>query len=358
MKLGGLAEHDPLPKVVSVIASREIALKAMLCTHYGLPEELELRELPSPEAGPGKVVVRTKACGVNFPDVLMIQDKYQFRPALPFAPGGEIAGVVKETGEGVSALKPGDKVIAFTGSGGFAEEVLVDAARCIPMPESLDFAVAASFFTAYGTSYYALKDRAHLKPGETLVVLGAAGGVGLAAVEIGKAMGARVVAGASSEEKVALAKRYGADDGFVYPSGPLSRDQQKALTDQIKKLTGGKGADVLYDPVGADYAEPALRAMNWEGRYLVVGFAAGDIPRVPLNLMLLKSCQIVGVFWGAALARDPEHGFTQLSELAVMIADGRLKPHVSSRIPLERAGDAIRMLMDRKAKGKVVVTMD
>jgi NADPH2:quinone reductase len=330
-------------------------MKAALCIQYGPPEDLVVREVPSPQAGKGQVVVTVKACGVNFPDVLMIQDKYQFRPTLPFSPGGEIAGIVKEIGEGVTSIRLGDKVIVSIGSGGFAEEAVADAARCVPMPDNLDFAVASSFFVTYGTSYYALRDRAHLKPGESLVVLGAAGGVGLSAVELGKVMGAKVIAGASSEEKVALARQHGADEGFVYPSGRLSRDQQKALSDDIKRLTGGNGADVLYDPVGGDYAEPALRAMNWDGRYLVIGFASGDIPRVPLNLTLLKSCQIVGVFWGASVMRDPKTGLAALAELTGWIADGKLKPHVSAKIPLARAGEAIRLLMDRKAQGKVVV---
>jgi len=318
---------------------------------------MEYGDLPDPKAGKNQVVVSVKACGVNFPDVLLIQDKYQFRPQLPFPPGGEVAGIVKEVGEGVTAVKPGDRVMASMGNGGFVEEGVVDASRCIPMPDNLDFDVAASFFTTYGTSYYALKDRGNLKPGEKLVVLGAAGGVGISAVEIGRAMGAYVVAGASTQEKVDLAKQYGAHEGFVYPTGKLSREQQKELSETIKKLTGGQGADVLYDPVGADYAEPALRAMNWDGRYLVIGFAAGEIPRVPLNLTLLKSCQIVGVFLGAAAARDPKSGNARLRELTDMIASGKLKPLVSERIPLARAGEAIRLLMDRKALGKVVVTM-
>ena len=330
-------------------------MKAALCTHYGPPEELEVKDVPSPRPGKGQVAITIKACGVNFPDVLLIQDKYQFKPTLPFAPGGEIAGIVKEAGEGVTNPKPGDAVIASIGHGGFAEEAIADAARCIAMPEGLDFAVASSFFITYGTSWHALKDRAVLKSGETLVVLGAAGGVGLAAVEIGHAIGARVIVGASTAEKVEFAKAHGADDGFVYPAGRLAKEQQKALTEDIKRLTGGNGADVLFDPVGGDYAEPALRAMNWGGRYLVIGFAAGEIPRVPLNLTLLKGCSIVGVFWGAAVARDPKKGFADLHEITRWIAEGRLKPHVSARIPLARAGEAIRLLMDRKAQGKVVV---
>jgi NADPH2:quinone reductase len=331
-------------------------MKAMLCKEYGPPETLVLSDVPSPKAGPAQIVVSVKACGVNFPDVLIIENKYQFKPPLPFAPGAEIAGVVKETGEGVTRFKPGDRVIASVGNGGMQEEVLIDPNRCIPMPDSMDFDVAAGLILTYGTSHYALKDRAKLQAGETLVVLGAAGGVGLAAVELGKVMGARVVAGASSQEKVDLAKKHGADDGFVYPSGKLTRDQQKEFSEQIKTATSGKGADVLYDPVGGDYAEPAVRAMNWEGRYLVIGFTAG-IPSVPLNLTLLKSCDIQGVFWGAFTARNPKRNQEHLAEIVRWTVEGKLKPHISERFPLARAGEAIRMLADRKAMGKVVVTM-
>ena len=333
-------------------------MKAMLCKAFGLPENLVLEEVPSPKPDKEQVLIGVKACGVNFPDVLIIQDKYQFKPALPFSPGGEVAGVVKAVGEGVTNVKVGDRVCASIGSGGFAEEVLADARRCIAVPENVGWDVASSFTITYGTSYHALKDRAQLKAGENLVVLGAAGGVGLAAVELGKIMGARVIAGASSQEKVDLAKSRGAVDGFVYPPTPLSRDQQKALSDTIKQLTGGQGADVLYDPVGDDYAEPALRAMNWDGRYLVIGFAAGNIPKVPLNLTLLKGCQIVGVFWGASTMRDLKGAHQNLADLMDMIAEGQLRPYVSARIPLARAGEAIRMLMDRKAQGKVVVVMN
>ncbi|MBI1330108.1 MAG: zinc-binding dehydrogenase [Alphaproteobacteria bacterium] len=332
-------------------------MKAVLCKEFGPPESLVLGDAPSPKPGKGQVVVSVKSCGVNFPDVLIIENKYQFKPPLPFSPGAEVAGVVKEVGEGVTSAKPGDRVIASTGWNGMAEEVVADAAKLISMPDAMDFDTGAGLVLTYGTSHYALKDRAYLKPGENLVVLGAAGGVGLAAVEIGKAMGARVVAGASSQEKVDLAMKHGADDGFVYPTGSLSRDQQKELSEVIKAKTGGKGADVLYDPVGADYAEPALRAMNWDGRYLVIGFAAGEIPRVPLNLTLLKSCQIVGVFWGAFTAREPKKNHENLAELVRWIAEGKIKPYISARFPLARAGEAIRMLADRKALGKVVVTV-
>lgn len=333
-------------------------MKAMLCKAYGPPENLVLEDVPAPVPGKGQVLIGVKACGVNFPDVLIIQDKYQFKPALPFSPGGEVAGVVKTLGEGVKNVKVGDRVCASIGNGGMAEEVCADARRCIPVPDNVPFDVASSWIITYGTSYHALKDRAQLRSGENLVVLGAAGGVGLAAVELGVVMDARVVAGASSQEKVDLAKSRGAANGFVYPNTPLSRDQQKAMSESIKSLTGGNGADVLYDPVGDDYAEPALRAMNWAGRYLVIGFAAGNIPKVPLNLTLLKGCSIVGVFWGASTVRDPKGAMSNLLEIMAMIATGELKPYVSERFPLARAGEAIRMLMDRKAQGKVVVTMD
>ena len=333
-------------------------MKAMLCLDYGPPESLVLCEVPSPSPGPGQVAVTIKACGVNFPDVLLIENKYQYKPPLPFAPGGEIAGIVKSVGEGVTQFKPGDRVIARIGSGGMQEEVAVDSGRCVAMPDGMDFESASSFALTYGTSHYALKDRARLKPGESLVVLGAAGGVGLACVELGKLMGARVIAAASSQDKVDLARRRGADDGFVYPGGPLSREQQREMSERIKVLTGGTGADVVCDPVGGDYSEAAIRAMNWEGRFLVIGFAAGDIPRIPLNLALLKSCDIVGVFYGDFAAREAKKNADNLAELARWIVAGRIKPYISARFPLARAAEAIRMLADRKAQGKVIVTMD
>jgi len=332
-------------------------MKAMLCEAFGPPEDLKLRDLPSPEPGPGQAVIAVKAAGVNFPDVLIIQNKYQFKPPLPFAPGAEVAGVVKSVGAGVTAVKPGDRVIGSIGWGGFAEEVVADAARLIPIPAAMDFVTASAVVLTYGTSHYALKDRAHLKAGETLLVLGAAGGVGLAAVELGKATGARVVAAVSSPDKAEVCRQHGADATLVYPKNPLDRDAQKKLTEDFKAACGPNGADVIYDPVGDDYAEPALRAIAWEGRYLVIGFAAGEIPRVPLNLTLLKSCQIVGVFWGAFAGREPKRNMANLEELMGLFAKGALKPHISATFPLERAGEAIRMVADRKAIGKVVVTM-
>ena len=331
-------------------------MKALLSERPGEPETLLLREVPDPQPGPGEVLVATRACGVNFPDFLIIQDKYQFRPERPFAPGAEIAGVVERVGEGVTNLKVGDRVIGSLLSGGMAEKAVLPVEKCLAMPDAMPFDEAAAFILTYATSYHALKDRASLKSGDTLLVLGAAGGVGLAAVELGHAMGARVIAAASSDDKVALAARHGADKGLVYPPGPFSKEGSKALADEFKRVCGEHGADVIYDPVGGDYADPALRAIAWEGRYLVVGFPAG-IPRLPLNLALLKSCQIVGVFWGGFARRDPAGSATNNRELLDLYAAGRIKPFVSERFPLERGGEAIRRLADRKATGKLVVTM-
>ena len=330
-------------------------MKAVLSKTVGGPDALVLADLPDPTPGPGEVVLDVKAVGVNYPDVLIIQDKYQFKPERPFAPGGEVSGVVSALGEGVTGLKIGQRVIGSTGWGGMAEKIALHAARCIPIPDAMPFDEAAAFIMTYGTSHYALKDRARIQPGESLLVLGAAGGVGLAAVELGKAMGAKVIAAASTQEKVDLAMKKGADAGIVYPSGPLDRAQQKTLSDEIKKAGGG-GVDVIYDGVGGDYAEPALRAMNWDGRFLVIGFPAG-IPAIPLNLTLLKSCQIVGVFWGAFTARDPKGNAANIQDLFRLYGDGKIRPHVSNAYPLEKAADAITELMERRATGKVVVTV-
>lgn len=329
-------------------------MKAVLCKQYGPPDSLVLEDVPSPKPDAGQVVISVKAAGVNFPDVLIIQNKYQFRPPLPFSPGGEVAGIVKEVGEGVTNVKVGDRVIGSTGWGGFAEEALAPAARCIPFPANIDFVQASAFVMTYGTSHHALKDRAHLKPGETLLVLGAAGGVGIAAVEIGKVMGARVVAAASTQAKVDFCIKQGADLGIVYPEGPLDRDAQKKLSEDLKKVLGGDGANVIYDGVGGDYAEPALRSIAWEGRYLVVGFPAG-IPSIPLNLTLLKGCQIVGVFWGAFTAREPKRNQENLAELMRWVKEEKLKPTVSKTYPLARAADALNDMAARKVMGKVVL---
>jgi len=332
-------------------------MKALLSKAVGGPETLVLDDLPDPKPLKGEVVIAVRAVGVNFPDVLIIEDKYQFKPERPFAPGGEIAGEVEAVGEGVTNLKVGDRVLAMTGWGGMAEKLAVDASRCIPVPPDMPFDVAAGFVMTYGTSIHALKDRAQLKAGETLLVLGAAGGVGLAAVELGKAMGARVVAAVSSDAKAAMARAHGADVTVVYPQGPFDKDGSKALAQQFKEACGPNGADVIYDPVGGGYAEPALRAIAWEGRYLVVGFPAG-IPSLPLNLTLLKSCQIVGVFWGAFAARDPKRNQANLMELLGMWKSGAIKPEISEHYPLERGGEAIQRLASRQAMGKVVVTVD
>ena len=321
----------------------------MLCKAWGPPESLVLEDVPQFHAEPGKVVVSVRACGVNFPDTLIIQNKYQFKPPLPFAPGGEVAGVVKEVGSGVQHVKVGDSVIAFTGSGGFAEEVLAEAARVIPMPAGMDFVTASAFVMTYGTSLHALRDRAKLQPGESLVVLGAAGGVGLAAVELGKLLGARVIAAASSPEKLAICKQHGADEVIDY-----SRED---LKERIRALVGEQGADVIYDPVGGQYSEPALRAMAWQGRYLVIGFAAGDIPRIPLNLPLLKGFSIVGVFWGSFLKHDPKGSQRALIDLLNWFKEGKLKPHISATYPLAQAARALNDVLERRVTGKVVVTM-
>ncbi|KAF1067616.1 NADPH:quinone oxidoreductase family protein [Variovorax sp.] len=325
-------------------------MRAVLCKQFGPPSSLVVEDLPSPVAGPGRLVVSVKACGVNFPDTLIIQGQYQFKPELPFSPGGEVAGIVKAVGEGVTRFKPGDRVIAATTWGGYAEEVVAEAARTLPMPDGMDFATAAAFTLTYGTSHHALKDRAVLQPGETLLVLGAAGGVGLAAVELGKAMGARVIAAASSPAKLAVCRDHGADELIDYAA--------EDLRERIKALTGGRGVDVVYDPVGGDYSEPALRGMAWRGRFLVVGFAAGRIPSLPLNLPLLKGCAVLGVFWGAFTRNEPELNAANLRELMQWVGDGRLRPHVSARYPLERAADALDDLVQRRVHGKVVLTTE
>ncbi len=332
-------------------------MKALLSHEPGGPETLRLDELPDPVAGPGELLVRVRATAINYPDVLIIEDKYQFKPPRPFAPGGEIAGEVEAVGEGVSGWKPGDRMIAVIGHGGLAERVVVPAKAAIPLPEGRSFPEGAALLLTYATSIHALYDRGRLQAGQTLLVLGAAGGVGLAAVELGKARGARVIAAVSSEEKAAAAREAGADDAIVYPQGPFDKDGQKALAQQFKDAVGPTGADVIYDPVGGDYAEPALRSIAWEGRYLVVGFPAG-IPRLPLNLTLLKSCDVCGVFWGAFAARDPKANAAHVAELFRLWEEGKIQPRVSATYPLERGGDAIAALAARTVIGKVVVTLD
>ncbi|QGZ96703.1 NADPH:quinone oxidoreductase family protein [Terricaulis silvestris] len=331
-------------------------MKALLSTRPGPPEELELAEIADPVAGEGEVVIAVKAAGVNFPDVLIIEDKYQFKPERPFSPGGEVAGVVESVGPGVEHVKVGQRVIGSLGWGGYAEKVKVPAARTMPIPDAMPFDEASAFILTYGTSYYALKDRGQVKAGETVLILGAAGGVGVAAIELAKAMGARVVGAVSSEEKAEFAKACGADSTVVYPASAFAKEQSKALADAFKQATNG-GADVVYDAVGGDYCEPALRAMNWNGRYLVVGFPAG-IPTPPLNLTLLKSTSIVGVFWGASTVREPELHKGNVRDLFKLYAEGKIKPRISARYKLAEGGKAIRALSDRTATGKLVVVME
>ena len=324
-------------------------MKAILCKAYGLPSSLVLEDIESPKPKEKEVLVSLKACGVNFPDTLIIQGLYQFKPPLPFTPGSDIAGIVKEVGSEVKHLKVGDEVFGFVPYGGFAEEVIVPSNACFPKPPSMDFPTAASFLLAYGTSYHALKDRAQLKSGETLLVLGASGGVGLAAVELGKLMGAKVIAAASSDDKLALCKEYGADETINY--------ETEDLKNRIKELTDGKGVDVVYDPVGGRYSEEALRSMAWEGRFLVVGFAAGDIPKIPLNLTLLKGCSIVGVFWGSFAMKTPKKNMVNTMELMQWYSEGKLKPHIHGIYPLADTSKALEEMMNRQVKGKVVIGM-
>lgn len=321
-------------------------MRALLCKELGHPSNMVLEDVPSPVPGKKEVLVSIKACSVNFPDTLMVQGLYQFKPEPPFSPGSDVAGVVKAVGEGVKHVKPGDDVFGLVPYGGFAEEVLVPANSVFPKPPMMDYKVAASFMMAYGTSYHALKDRAKLKEGETLVVLGASGGVGLAAVELGKIMGARVIAAASSDEKLDLCKQYGADATINYTNEDLKK--------RIKELTDGKGANVVYDPVGGSHTEAALRATAWEGRLLIVGFPAG-IAKIPMNLPLLKGCQIMGVFWGSFAMQFPNDNMQNTLELITMYGEGKLKPYIHKTYSLEEGSQALIDMMNRKVKGKVVI---
>jgi NADPH2:quinone reductase len=325
-------------------------MKAILCKRHGLPESLVLEEIPSLTPGQHQVVISVHAAGVNFPDTLIIQGTYQFKPDMPFTPGGEVAGVILRVGAEVTGLHEGDRVLApLGGCGGFAEEALAEAGRVLRIPAEMGFATASAFVLTYGTSHHALKDRARLQPGETLLVMGAAGGVGLAAIEIGKAMGARVIAAASSDDKLDFCREHGADEIINYV-----RDD---LRGRLKDITGDRGVDVVYDPVGGTRSEMALRSTAWNGRYLVVGFAAGKIPSIPLNLPLLKGCAILGVFWGAFARKEPLHNAENMRELFAWFQQGRVKPHISACYPLERTADAMTAVMNRLVKGKVIVTV-
>jgi NADPH2:quinone reductase len=331
-------------------------MKALMSHTAGGPETLKLEDVADPAPRADEVLVRIKACGVNYPDVLTIQDLYQTKPPRPFAPGTEISGIVEQLGEGVTAFKVGDRVFGSIGHGGMAEKVAAPADRLSPIPDGMSFEDASAFSSMYNTSYMALKDRAEIKPGERLLVLGAAGGVGIAAVELGKAFGAYVIAAASSQEKVDAAKKAGADEGVVYPRGPFDRNGQKTLAELFKSVAGPKGFDVVYDPVGGDYAEAALRSMAWGGRFLVVGFPAG-IPKIPLNLPLLKTCQIVGVYSGGFKKEHPQKSRDNVKEIIALYQQGAIKPLVSKTYPLAKGGDAIASLQAREALGKVVVTI-
>jgi NADPH2:quinone reductase len=335
-------------------------MKALQCVELGGPEKLIVTKVDDPIIADEHLIIDVKSASVNFPDVLMIQGLYQFQPPMPFIPGGESAGIVSEVGAGVEGFSVGDRVFAATGVGGICEKILAHKNNVRLIPEKMDFEIAAALSVTYGTSIYALKQRANLKAGETLLVLGASGGVGLATVQLGKAMGAKVIAAASTQEKVDICIENGADEGFIYPSGNLDRDQQKELSNKIKELTGGIGPNVIYDPVGGTYAEPCLRSIAWEGRYLVIGFAAGadQIPKMPLNLTLLKGCQIVGVFWGAWTGMFPEENQKNFTELFKMYEDGKINPAPSDKFSLYTSADAIAHLMNRKAKGKVVINFE
>ena len=322
-------------------------MKAVLCKEFGPVDRLVLEDVPSPVAGNGQVVIKVAAAGVNFPDALLVQGKYQLRPAFPFTPGGEVAGTIKEVGEGVAHVRPGDAVIGLATHGGFAEEALIDAAAVIPLPPGVDPAVAAALMVAYGTTLHALQDRAGLQPGETLLVLGAAGGVGLAAVEMGKLLGATVIAAASTDDKLEVCRSRGADMMINYA--------REDLKERVRALTEGRGADVVYDPVGGKYSEPALRSMAWKGRFLVIGFASGEIPQVALNLPLLKGYSIVGVFWGDFVRREPARNRENIVRLLGWVAAGKLAPLISARYPLSGAVDALNALLRREVTGKIVL---
>ena len=324
-------------------------MKAAICNAFGPIEQLRIEDVPAPEAAPGQVVIDVAAAGVNFPDGLMVQGKYQTKPPFPFTPGSEAAGTVRALGEGVTGFHVGQRVVAFCGIGGYAEVVAAPANQVYALPDNVDFVPAAGLLITYGTSYHALRDRARLQPGETLLVLGAAGGVGLTAVDLGKLMGARVIAAASSPDKLALAREYGADELIDYSN--------EDLRDRVKAITGGRGVDVVYDPVGGERTEAMVKSLAWEGRYLVVGFAAGDIPRVGANLLLLKSADLLGVLWGVSLKHNPVHHAANIATLLDHCAGGRLRPHISETYPLARAVDGLARVMNRQAKGKVVLTM-
>ncbi len=331
-------------------------MKALLSKAVGGPETLVLEDMPDPVPGKGEVLVKVAACAINYPDALIIRDMYQVKPPRPFAPGSEISGTIEALGEGVEGWKEGDRILAGTGFGGLQEKMVLSADKIFRVPDGVSLPEASALLMTYGTTIHALKDRAQIKAGDTMLVLGAAGGVGLSAVELGKAYGARVIAAVSSEEKAEACRKAGADDVVIYPRAPFDKDTSKQLASAFKEAVGPNGADIVYDIVGGDYSEPALRAIAWEGRFLVVGFPAG-IAKMPLNLTLLKSCDIRGVFWGAFAMREPKRNAENIAELFQLWEDGKISPLVSETYPLERAGEAIAKLESRGAIGKLVVTM-
>jgi len=325
-------------------------MKAIICNQFGQPSFLQYQEVASPSPKEDEILIAVKACSVNFPDTLIIQGKYQFRPPFPFSPGSDVAGIVLEVGKEGSPFKVGDAVVGFVPFGGFAEQVLIKASDCFPKPTGMTMVNAAAFLLAYGTSYHALKDRANLLKDETVLVLGASGGVGLTAVELAKRMGAKVIAAASSREKLALCQQFGADEVIHY--------QEENLKDRIKELTNGKGVDVIFDPVGGSFSEAALRAIAWKGRHLIVGFANGEIPKIPVNLTLLKGASIVGVFWGAFAQKEPQKSLANIHHLLTWFSEGKINPHIDKTYSLQDAPKALGDMMDRKVKGKIVIDMD
>jgi NADPH2:quinone reductase len=325
-------------------------MKAIVCNQFGEPNMLQYQDVLVPSPKENELLIAVKACSVNFPDTLIIQGKYQFKPKFPFSPGSDVAGVVLQVDDKESRFKVGDAVVGFIPFGGFAEKALVKIADCFPKPKGMSMINAAAFLLAYGTSYHALKDRANLKEGETILILGASGGVGLTAVELSKLMGAKVIAAASTNEKLTLCKQFGADEVINY--------SKENLKDRVKELTNGKGVDVIYDPVGGHYSELALRAIAWKGRHLVIGFANGEIPKIPVNLTLLKGSSIVGVFWGAFAQKEPIKSLENIHQLLTWFAKGELKPHIDKTYSLQDAPKALKDMMNRKVKGKIVIDME
>tara|TARA_B100000787_G_scaffold170260_1_gene165363 strand:+ start:3663 stop:4643 length:981 start_codon:yes stop_codon:yes gene_type:complete len=324
-------------------------MKAIVCSKFGTPDTLKYQEIEIPNPKEGEILITVKACSVNFPDTLIIQGKYQFKPEFPFSPGSDVAGIVEKVGENVKHFKVGDAVVGFIPFGGFAEKAIVKATDCFPKPRGMSMVNASAFLLAYGTSYHALKDRANLQKGEIILILGASGGVGLTALEISKMMGAKVIAAASSKEKLELCKQFGADEVINYT--------KENLKDRVKELTNGKGVDVIYDPVGGAYSEQALRAIAWKGRHLVVGFANGEIPKIPINLTLLKGASIVGVFWGAFAQKEPKKSLENIQQLLTWFVKGDVKPHIDKTYSLKEAPKALEDMMQRKVKGKIVIDM-